>query len=175
MNFTELLTREVEDAYRATEGILELVADSTLEWKPETGQNWMTTGQLLMHLTNACGFCCRGFVTNDWGLPEGVSMEDVSPEEMMPPAEKMPTIDSVAKTKALLAEDKALALEMIRTVGEDDLCTKMAVAPWAPDVTLPMGHHFLSMVTHLNQHRGQLFYYLKLQGQPVHTGTLWGG
>jgi len=174
MNFTELLTKEIDDAYRATEGMLDLVEEGTLDWKPQTNHNWMNTGQLLKHLTNACGFCCRGFVTNDWGMPEGVAMEDLPPEEMMPPAEKMETIESVAQAKVMLAEDKAMALEMIKTVGEDGLCNKLAVAPWAPDAKLPLGQHFLSMVSHLNLHKAQLFYYLKLQGKPVHTGTLWG-
>jgi hypothetical protein len=27
---------------------------------------------------------------------------------------------------------------------------------------------------HLAQHKGQLFYYLKLQGKPVNTTDLWG-
>jgi len=30
------------------------------------------------------------------------------------------------------------------------------------------------MVNHLNQHKGQLFYYLKLQGKAVNTMHLWG-
>jgi hypothetical protein len=30
------------------------------------------------------------------------------------------------------------------------------------------------MVGHLAQHKGQLFYYLKLQGKPVNTAHLWG-
>jgi hypothetical protein len=30
------------------------------------------------------------------------------------------------------------------------------------------------MVEHLAQHKGQLFYYFKLQGKPVNTGHLWG-
>jgi len=30
------------------------------------------------------------------------------------------------------------------------------------------------MIQHLNQHKGQLFYYLKLQGKPVSTPDLWG-
>jgi hypothetical protein len=30
------------------------------------------------------------------------------------------------------------------------------------------------MLAHLAQHKGQLFYYLKLMGRPVHTGHLWG-
>jgi hypothetical protein len=29
-------------------------------------------------------------------------------------------------------------------------------------------------IHHLQQHKGQLFYYLKLQGKPVNTEHLWG-
>ena len=80
MNFTDLLKNEMEGAYRATEGLLELVDDDSLNWKPEAGRNWMTVGQLLMHIPTACGFCCRGFVTGDWGMPEGASIEDMPAE-----------------------------------------------------------------------------------------------
>ena len=37
-----------------------------------------------------------------------------------------------------------------------------------------LGHRLLQMVDHLKQHKGQLFYYLKLQGKPVSTTDLWG-
>jgi len=37
-----------------------------------------------------------------------------------------------------------------------------------------LGHHLLQMVEHLNSHKSQLFYYLKMQGKPVNTGDLWG-
>ena len=30
------------------------------------------------------------------------------------------------------------------------------------------------MIGHLSTHKNQLFYYLKLQGLPVHTGHLYG-
>ena len=30
------------------------VDPGSLDWKPATGSNWMTVGQLLQHLTNAC-------------------------------------------------------------------------------------------------------------------------
>jgi len=90
----------------------------------------MTTGQLLKHITNACGAACKGFVTGDWGLPEAVKLEDLSPEQMLPPAEMMPGIESVEIARKLLAEDKALALRMIDQAGEDDLANRQIVAPW---------------------------------------------
>lgn len=173
MNWTELLTSEIEYAYMATNGLLDLVEESDLEWKPATGDNWMTTGQLIMHITNACGAAMKGFVTGDWGLPEGVNLEDIPQEEMMPTAEKMPTIDSVAAARALLSEDKETALEMLTVAGAERLETEPSPAPWDP-ATPVLGQRLLNMVQHLAQHKAQLFYYLKLQGKPVNTGNLWG-
>ena len=91
----------------------------------------------------------------------------------MPPAEKLPTIESIEKTRQLLSEDKALALQMIDQAGEEALANREVAAPWVPDVKLTLGHYLLQMVQHLDKHKSQLFYYLKLQGKPVNTGDLW--
>ena len=72
MNWTDLLKSEIDAAYGAADGLLSLVDD--LDWKPATGDNWMSTGQLLQHMTDACGGTFRGFVTGDWGMPEGVDI-----------------------------------------------------------------------------------------------------
>lgn len=168
MNWTKLLEGEIEGTYRATDGLMQLAEGLPLSWKPSGGSNWMTTGQLLHHLTNACGHCCRGFVTGDWGMPK-----DATDADMTPPAEKMPTVKSVAEARKLLAEDKAVALRMVKEVGEKDLDAKLVGAPWNP-TQHPLGLQFLQMTQHLASHKSQLFYYLKLQGKPVHTGSLWG-
>jgi len=173
MNWTELLKSEVEDAYRATEGLLAMVDDDKLGWKPTIGSNWMTTGQLLMHVTGACGACCKGFVTGDWGFPEGIDPSQMPKDQLVPPVEKMQAVKSVAEAKKLLAEDKKLALQMLEKAGETDLAGKMTRAPWDPAQTV-LGKQLLGMVGHLNLHKAQLFYYLKMQGKPVHTGHLYG-
>lgn len=144
-----------------------------LEWKPASGCNWMTVGQLLMHITGSCGAACRGFATGDWGLPPGVKMEDIPPEEMLSPAEKLPSIESVEKARKLLAEDKTIALQTIDEAGEGNLSNKVMAAPWAPGIEYALGRHLLLMVRHLDTHKAQLFYYLKLQGKPVNTMDLW--
>jgi hypothetical protein len=172
MNWTELLKAEIQSTYRVTEGLLALVDDDTLGWKPSTGSNWMTTGQLLKHLTQACGAPCRGFVTGDWGLPEGQDINEVKPEEDLPPAEKLPTVESVAEARQLLREDQRVAREMLAASGEGRLAHETAPAPWDP-TEMVLGHRLLQMVDHLKQHKGQLFYYLKLQGKPVDTHNLW--
>ena len=171
MNWKALIQAEIETTYRVTETLIDMVDEANLDWKPETGSNWMTVGQLLQHLTDGCGAAMRGFVTGDWGIsPEG----EVSEEDMLPPADKLPTIAGIAECKRLLAEDKALALEMLAQCSEDDLANKQVVAPWNPENPMGLGYRLLQMVTHLGSHKAQLFYYLKLQGQAVHTGHLWG-
>ncbi|MDP2359634.1 MAG: DinB family protein [bacterium] len=172
MNAHNLLKAEIEDAYAVTLRLLDLVGDDELGWKPATGSNWMTVGQLLHHLTSACGCGFKGFVTGDWGLPPDMDMSQMSEEEMMPPAEKLPAAGSVAEARRLIEADRALALEILATVGEEELETRPAPAPWDQS-TMNLGRRLLQMVQHLTQHKGQLFYYLKLQGKAVNTMHLW--
>jgi uncharacterized damage-inducible protein DinB len=174
MNWTQLLKSEIERTYTTTLRLMERVDPNSLGWKPESGSNWMTVGQLLRHICNACGGGCKGLITGDWGLPAGVNLEDLSPEEMLPPAEKLPGIESVEEARKMLLEDKTVALQLIDQVGEDNLANKEIAAPWAPGEELNLGRHILQMVKHLDRHKGQLFYYLKLQGQSVNTMDLWG-
>jgi len=174
VNWTQLLKIEIETTYTVTARLLDKVDPDSLEWKPESGVNWMSVGQLVKHISNACGAPCQGFVTGDWGLPAGRKPEDLSPEEMLPPAEKMPSVESVDEARKLLAEDKSVSLQMIGQAGEHDLASRMIAAPWAPGSPFPLGLHLLRMVQHLDHHKSQLFYYLKLQGKPVNTADLWG-
>ncbi len=174
VNWTELLKSEIEITYATTLRLLDRVNPDSLGWKPASGANWMTVGQLLKHISNACGSACKGFISGDWGLPAGVKLEDLPPEEMLPPAEKMPGIESVEKAREILLEDKAATLQMIDQVGEHDLAFRKVAAPWAPGEEFALGWHLLQMVRHLDRHKGQLFYYLKLQGKPVSTIDLWG-
>ena len=173
MQWTELLKGAIEYNYAIADKLIEMVNDDQLNWTPESGDNWMTTGQLLKHISNACGSACKGVVTGDWGLPEGMSFEDMAPEDMLPPAEKMPSIDSAAEARNLLADDKKIALETLAMTNEDQLNNQDAPVPWDP-MTVKLGHRLLQMVEHLRAHTNQLFYYLKLQGKPVNTGHLWG-
>jgi len=174
MNWTELLTNEIESAYSTTAKLLEKVDPDSFGWKPQSGTNWMTAGQLLRHITDACGAGCKAFVTGEWGLPEGKTWKDLPPEEIIPPAEKMPTIESMKQVRDLLAQDKALALQMVEQAGEEALANEEVAAPWASDTPLALGYQLHQMIQHLERHKSQLFYYLKLQGKPVDTMDLWG-
>lgn len=169
MTWTETLNAKVNETYHATDGLLSLCDDASLGWKPASGSNWMTMGQLLAHIPTACGHCMIGFVTGEW--PSFGAADDA--KDMLPPAEKLPSAKSVAEAKAQLAKDKETALEMIRRAGEEALRTKKVTAPWNPEPQV-LGMQLLSMVDHLATHKAQLFYYLKLQGKPVHTGHMYG-
>jgi len=173
MNWKKLLHRQAEDAYRATEGLLCLVDDDKLGWKPASGSNWLTTGQLLKHLTGACGAMCRGFVTSDWGIPPEPSQDLEEAVDMLPPAERFPAVGSVAEAERELAADKRVALEMIERTDEKDLWERRTSAPWDP-TERTLGEGLTESIEHLVSHKAQLYYYLKLQGVDVNTGHLWG-
>jgi len=173
MNWRQLLIDEIEDGYAVADKVMALVDDDDLDWKPETGANWMSTGQLIKHLSTCCGPTFRGFVTGDWGMPANFDPSQVKPEDMLQPAEAMPAAASVAEARRELAEDKTVTLEMLEKVTDEDLDGKPAPAPWDPRPMI-LGHRLLSMVLHVMQHKGQLYYYLKLQGKPVNTSDLWG-
>jgi uncharacterized damage-inducible protein DinB len=170
MKWKELLKGEVEYHFAVTENLFDLVEDGMLNWKPETGRNWMTTGQLLKHITESCGMCFKGFVTGDWGMPEGMEMPDGM---QMPTAEQMTAVSSVAEAKQLLADDKQVAFDMLDQCSEERLDTEPSPAPWDSS-TVVLGYRLKQMVDHLFCHKNQLFYYLKLMGKPVDTGSLWG-
>ena len=173
MNLTELLKSEIEYGFKTTEGLMDQVGDLALDWKPSDANNWMTTGQLLFHLATSCGMPSKGFVTGDWGFPDGVDVENIPKEEMMPPAEKMQSVESLDQAKSMFAEDKKVALEMVDQAGEERLQNDPTPAPWDPSPA-PLGQRLLQMVQHQAAHKSQLFYYLKLQGKPVNTMHLWG-
>ena len=174
MNWVQLITSQMENAYAVTDKLMAMLKDEDLGWKPATGTNWMTVGQLLAHLTTACGMCCKGFVTGDWGLPDGASFEDMPHEDMLPRAEKLPTVDSVSAPREALAEDRKIGLSLVEQAGEDELASKMMSAPREQGHDKLLGKHMLDMVHHLSIHKAQLFYYLKMMGRPVDTTSLWG-
>jgi hypothetical protein len=173
MTISDLLTKQVEETYNATLGLVDLVDDDALDWKPETGENWMTTGQLLRHLEYACGLIAECFVTGDWSVLAQFQKESADPETGLLPASAMDPAASVATARAAIEADRAKALSAIQAAGEERLTTEESVAPWNPTPRM-LGYNLLECVQHLSSHKSQLFYYLKLQGKPVHTGSLWG-
>lgn len=172
MTLKAVLRQELEQMFRITESLFELVDDSDLDWKPPTGSNWMSTGQLLLHCATACGSMYKGFISDDWTPPDGVEMPE-GEFEGLPPAEALPTAKSVSQAADMLHRDRDIAFEELENVKEDDLLSRTFPPPWGgPEMSL-FQHLFMS-IWHLGQHKGQLFYYLKLQGKSVDTFRLWG-
>jgi DinB superfamily len=173
MTLIEVLKEEAESMYEVTEALFRRVEPGMLGWKPPTGENWMTVGQLLMHCTNSCGVGMKGFITGDWGLPEGVRFEEMKPEDMLPPASKMPSVDNVELALKLLGEDRKLASQLLSSLDGSRLLADRVPAPWGGR-PITLFQHLYNMVGHLGQHKAQLFHYLKLMGQKVNTGDLYG-
>ncbi len=45
MDWKSFLETELEYLYRVTAGLFDQVDDAELDWRPATGENWMTTGR----------------------------------------------------------------------------------------------------------------------------------
>lgn len=174
MTLTQVLMEEAEATYAITEQLFRRVADEELSWAPAAGKNWMTMGQLLMHCASfGCGKAIQGFVRGDWGLPEGTRIEHMTIQDHVPPAAALPSVASVKQALELLAQDRTLAMSCLAEADEGDLMGKKLAAPWGgPEFFL--FRHLLHMIAHLSQHKGQLFYYLKLMGKDLSTADLWG-
>jgi uncharacterized damage-inducible protein DinB len=174
MTLTRVLLEEAEATYAIAERLFRRVADEELSWTPATGKTWMTVGQLLMHCASfGCGKAIQGFVKGDWGLPEGTGLEDLTTQDHVPPAVALPSVVSVQQALELLAKDKSLAVSCIAAAGEANLLGRRFAAPWGGSEG-SLFQHLLHMIAHLAQHKGQLFYYLKLMGKDVTTFDLWG-
>jgi len=173
MNWHELLQQQINDGYKVAERLVHFLNENDLSWKPSETNNWMTTGQLLFHLGQSCGMPIKGFTTGQWEIPAHSDMNDKKAEKMPPPAEKLQTVTTLDEALTLLATNKKIALDSIALCSEEDLASKEVSAPWDPTPVL-LGKRLLQMIDHFNQHKAQLFYYLKLQGKPVNTMHLYG-
>ena len=171
---TDVLLDEARTTYAVTERLFRRVSDADLAWKPaEPGTEWMTTGQLLMHCACfGCGKAARGFVTGDWGV-ELQEYGEAGEHTHLPSAAELPSITSVDEALRLLEADRTLALDAIAQTGEAELLAGRRAAPWG-GAEASLFQHLLHMIAHLAQHKGQLFYYLKLMGRDVRTADLWG-
>jgi hypothetical protein len=166
----QVLIEEAEDCYAIAERLFRRVSDDELPWTPAEGRGWMSVGQLLMHCASfGCGKAIRGFVEGDWGG----AAEEGGDEVRVPPPSALPCVSTVREALALLAEDRRLTQGCIAAVTEADLFERRVAAPWGGGER-PLFLQLLHTIDHLAQHKGQLFYYLKLMGKDVGTADLWG-
>jgi hypothetical protein len=173
MTLQQLLIEEAETTYAITRDLVRRVGDADLAWKPAGGRTeWMTVGQLLMHCASfSCGKAVQGFVRGDWGAADDAV--DAGADAHQPPAAALPCVANVGQALELLEADRALTLQCIAETREADLLARSITAPWGGPA-LSLFQQLLHMIAHLAQHKGQLFYYLKLMGQDVGTSDLWG-
>lgn len=170
----KILLEEAEKNFEVTKKLIHMVDNGKLSWKPPLGSNWMTMGQLLMHCSKyGVGLAVKGFVSGDWDIPgESESDEDIT-DPNLPPAEALPYVEDIKEALELLEEDRKLTLQYLGEAREEDLLTKKLKAPWGGS-EMSLFQHLLMMIDHLRQHKGQLFYYLKLMGKNVNSQDLWG-
>ena len=114
----KVLLEETDKAFKVTEDLFRKIDNSELHWKPQTGNNWMTLGQLLMHCADGgCGKGFQGFIREDWGpAPEGEAKEEDVVH--LPTAEQLPYVDTVDQAIRLLREDKDLTVSCINEAKE---------------------------------------------------------
>ena len=158
MTWTDTLHREIRYTYAAAASLMKLVGADELDYRPPLPEGaestgWMSMGQLLQHMTGSCGAMCKAFEANDW-----------TPITSNQPSEP-PSAEGVEAALAALDADRQVALAAIATAGEDRMEGDRVTAPWGIEGSL--GQQFLDSVKHLSQHKGQLFYYLKLLGRPA--------
>ena len=164
---TKGLSKYADDVFKATVGLMKMVPEDKLGWRPSEENNWMTVGQLLAHLPENTGLCMKGFIKGEWPVPaEG--------EEMLPTAEKMHAVSSVAEAVEKLQADRQLTADLLAELSEEDYKEKRVKAPWNPEPT-PLWTQLLFMVEHQIAHKNMLFAYLKLLGVEVNTMHLYGG
>ncbi len=162
---TEGLAQYADQVYKATIGLMKMVPENKLDWRPSDENNWMTVGQLLEHLTCSTGLCMKGFITGEWPeIPEG---------EMLPPAEKLPASPSVADAVEKTEADRKLTAGLLAELSDDDFDNRIVTAPWDP-TEQPLWNQLFMMVEHQINHKASLFAYLKLLGVEVNTGHLYG-
>jgi uncharacterized damage-inducible protein DinB len=173
MKWKDLLSVEIDYTYGVTDHLISLVRDDELDWKPDHGSNWMSMGQLLMHMTDACGSTFDGLISGAWDIREEYVLNDLDMQQIFPPANMLPMVNTAADARKLLSEDRKLALKSLKKCTEEELAGKYAPAPWTRHPMI-LGQRLLHMILHLNQHKEQLYYYLKLTGRSVNTCDLYG-
>lgn len=173
MKWKELLSDEIAYTYGVSDHLISLVRDEELDWKPDHGSNWMSLGQLLMHMTDACGSTFEGLINGAWDIREEYAVNELDMQQIFPHADMLPSVSSVNDARKLLQEDRKLALKSLKKCTEEELSGKYAPAPWTRHPMI-LGQRLLHMIFHLNQHKGQLYYYLKLTGRSVSTCDLYG-
>jgi len=152
----------VIDSFAPGEKLIGMVPPGKLDWKP--GPTFMSLGQALCHLSDGLGGGFEMLLSGKW-----------PPTEEMDAGMKLENMRSCGVEEALnkLRKDKKVLQSALESISEADFTNRVVSVPWGWKAKVEiMGVAFLG---HFNNHKMQLFTYLKLLGLPVNTETLYGG
>ena len=151
----------VMENYGPAEKLIGMVPADKLKWQP--GPTFMSTGQVICHLSDSLGGGFEMLLSGKWP-----SMEEMA-EGM-----KLENLPSCGPQEALdkLEKDKKTLRQVLDGMSEEDFTNKVVSVPWGWNAK--MEHMGINFLGHFTNHKMQLFTYLKLLGLPVNTETLYG-
>ena len=149
------------ESVRPAEKLIGMVPADKLDWKP--GPTFMSLGQLVCHLSDGLGGGFETLLSAKWPSPE--EMEAGMKLENMPSC-------GVQEALGKLEKDKKVLRTALDGISEADFTNRVVSVPWGWKAKLEILG--LSFLGHFNNHKMQLFTYLKLLGLPVNTETLYG-
>ena len=144
------------------EKLIGMVPADKLNWKP--GPMFMSAGQVLCHLSEGVGGGLESLASGKWP-----SMEEMEAGMKL---ENMPSC-GVQEALSRLTKDKAVLRATLDGMSENDFTNRVVSVPWGWKGKFEILS--VSFLGHFNNHKMQLFTYLKLLGLPVNTETLYGG
>ena len=152
-----------DEIYNSTKGLLRLTKNKDLHWRP--AKNCMSIGQVAHHLGEASGIWFKTACANGWQAMSG--------NDMLPALQDLPTVKNTAAALRALEADRRHMHQAVRKLSEKEFATKQVTAPWMASKT--SAELFgLYMLSHMLNHKMQLFQYLKLRGYRVNTMHLYG-
>ena len=151
----------VLQSFQPAEKLINMVPADKLDWKP--GPTFMSTGQVICHLSDGVGGGLESLVSGKW--PSMEEMEAGMKLENMPPC-------GVQEALNRLAKDKTILRTTLDGLSESDFTHRVVSVPWGWKAKFEIMS--IAFLGHFNNHKMQLFTYLKLLGLPVNTETLYG-
>lgn len=155
--FCEMALQSIKPA----EKLVAMVPGDKLDWKP--GPAFMSIGQVIFHLSDGVGVGLETLMSGEW--PPMEEMEAGMKLENMPSC-------GVQEGLSKLEKDKATLRATLDGISEDDFTHRVVSVPWGWNAKFEIMS--VAFLGHFNNHKMQLFTYLKLLGLPVNTKSLYG-
>ena len=150
----------VVENYRPAEKLIGMVPADKLQWQP--GPTFMNFGQVLAHLSDGLGGGLEMALSGKW--PSMAEMEEGMKLENLPSCTPQQAIEK-------LENDKKTLRRVLDGMSEEDFTNKVLSVPWG--WTAKTERMAIGFLGHFENHKMQLFTYLKLLGLPVNTETLY--